>query len=47
MKEQLTNIFNTLKLIETKGDGTVLMADCLKALVEVIQNIPEEVANGD
>lgn len=42
MKENLTKVFNTLRLIETKGDNTVLMADCLKALAGIISNIPEE-----
>ena len=47
MKEKLTNIFNTLRNVETKGDSTVIMADCLRALVEIIQSIPdEEVDNG-
>ena len=47
MKEKLTNIFNTLRNVENKGDSTVIMADCLRALVEIIQSIPdEEVDNG-
>lgn len=30
--EQLARIYNTLLLVNTKGEDTVLMADCLKAL---------------
>lgn len=37
MGEMLTRIFNTLMLIETKGDNTITMASCLQALQEVIQ----------
>ena len=42
MKDKLTQIFNTLKQVETKGDSTVIMADCLRAVVEIINNIPDE-----
>ena len=30
--EQLTRIYNTLMLISTKGEDTLVMADCLNAL---------------
>lgn len=36
MRERLTAIFNTLKEIETKGDSTLMMADCLRELTNVI-----------
>lgn len=36
MKEKLSQLYNTLALIETKGDGTLLMADCLKFLGQCI-----------
>lgn len=36
MKEKLSQLYNTLALIETKGTGTLLMADCLKFLGECI-----------
>lgn len=29
MEEKLTRLYNTLMLIETKGEGTKLMAQCL------------------
>lgn len=42
MKTQLIQIFNTLKQVETKGDSTVTMADCLRALADIINNMPDE-----
>lgn len=36
---QLKRIFNTLKLIHTSGEDTVLMSDCLQALKALIENI--------
>ena len=42
MKNRLTQIFNALKMVETKGDSTVIMADCLKALAEVINSDDEQ-----
>lgn len=42
MKDRLTAIFNTLKQVETKGDSTLMMADCLRELANVINTMPEE-----
>lgn len=42
MKDRLTAIFNTLKQIETKGDSTLMMADCVRELANVINSLPEE-----
>lgn len=39
---QLTSVLNTLTLIETKGNNTLLMAECLKALNEVCQVMAAE-----
>ena len=47
MKEKLILIFNNLKMVETKGDSTVLMADCLKALVAFIQEMPDDTEETD
>lgn len=41
MKTQLTQIFNTLKMVETRGDSTVTMADCLRALADIINSMPD------
>lgn len=34
--EQLKKIYNTLAMVETKGNSTLIMADCVRALMEVI-----------
>ena len=36
---QLQRIFNTLMTIETKGENTLIMADCLRALQQLSQSI--------
>lgn len=45
MKDRLIVIFNTLKEVETKGDSTLRMADCLRELANVINSMPEEGEN--
>lgn len=42
MKDKLIQIFNVLKTIETKGDSTVAMADCLRALADIVNSLPDE-----
>lgn len=34
----LTKLYNTLMLIQTSGDNTILMGDCLKALRKYIED---------
>jgi hypothetical protein len=46
MKEKLIAIFNTLQNIETHGNSTILMADCIRELAVVIDSIPNEEKNG-
>lgn len=36
---QLTRIYNTLMLISTKGEDTLVMADCLNALKALASEI--------
>lgn len=36
LKELLTRLLNTLTLISTKGEDTLLMADCLTVLRQII-----------
>lgn len=36
---QYERIYNTLKLISTKGDDTLVMADCLRAMESLAQTI--------
>lgn len=35
--EQLTRIYNTLFLVHTKGEDTIIMGDCLKAFKEWLE----------
>lgn len=37
MKEDLVKLYNTLKLINTKGDDTKIMAKCLDFMEEMIK----------
>ena len=46
MKEKLIAIINTMQNIETHGNSTILMADCIKELANVINSIPEEKKDG-
>lgn len=36
---QLERIYNTLKMISTKGEDTLVMADCLRAIESLAQEI--------
>lgn len=41
--ENLSRIYNTLLLVNTKGEDTLTMADCLKALCNfILTNQPKE-----
>ena len=42
MKEKLITIFNLMQNIETHGNSTLLMADCIRELAHVIDSIPNE-----
>lgn len=46
MKERLIDIFNLMQRIETHGDSTLMMADCIKQLANVINSIPEVQKDG-
>ncbi len=37
--EQLARIYNTLLNVGTRGEDTLIMADCLRALEQVIKQI--------
>lgn len=43
MKDRLTAIFNLMQRIETHGDSTLFMADCMRELADVINNIPNDI----
>ena len=40
--ETLSRIYNTLLLINTKGEDTLVMADCLNAMRAFVQNEQKE-----
>ena len=42
MKERLIKVFNALRAVETKGDSTIIVADILRELNNIIQSLPEE-----
>lgn len=42
MQNKLKNLHQTLCLIETKGNSTIIMADCLKFLNQCIQECEQE-----
>lgn len=39
-KMELTKLYNTMGTIETKGKDTLVMADCLRFLENLINNVP-------
>ena len=42
---QLIRIYNTLTTVSTKGEDTITMADCLRALkqaIEELQRVPRQ-----
>ena len=42
MKEQLIQLLNTMGLIETKGESTLIMADCVRCVNNLIQECDEK-----
>jgi len=47
MKEDLIKLLNTLALVETKGQNTVLMANCMRHVEILIQRCPEGDASAE
>lgn len=41
MKDKLIQLKNTLGLIETKGESTMIMADCIRFIDQTINEIEE------
>ena len=39
MKENLIKLYNTLGMIETKGENTKIMAQCLQFIEKLVQDI--------
>ena len=44
--EQLTRIYNTMLEIRTKGEDTLVMADCLRALEQVVTQVMQSSQQG-
>ena len=44
MENDLKKLYNTLLLIETKGESTKIMADCIKFTEQLINRAREESA---
>lgn len=44
MENELKKLYNTLLLIETKGESTKIMADCIKFTEQLIDRAHEEAA---
>ena len=42
MQYEPIKLYNTLKLVETRGDSTVTMADCLRFLGQLIEKSKEK-----
>lgn len=42
MENELKKLYNTLLLIETKGESTKIMADCIKFTEQLIDRAHEE-----
>lgn len=42
MKEKLVVVFNTLKMVETRGDSTLVMSDCMRELAKIINSMESE-----
>ena len=41
MLEQLIKIYNTLTTVSTRGEDTLTMADCLRALRSVVMDVQQ------
>ena len=42
MRDRLATIFNALNNIPTKGEATLIMADCLRELLAIINELDKE-----
>lgn len=46
MRDRLATIFNALQNVETKGQNTLIIADCMRELLAVIQEMDKEEKDG-
>ena len=42
MRDRLAQIFNALRNVETKGDSTMILADCMRELLSIVQEMDKE-----
>lgn len=42
MRDRLAQIFNALQSVETKGQSTLILADCMRELLNIIQDMDKE-----
>lgn len=47
MKEKLINLYNTMILVETKGENTLIMADCIKFVRQCIGELKDKDIGND
>lgn len=47
MVEKLSKLYNTLSLIETKGESTKIMGECLKYIESLIKELSENKNKGE
>ena len=47
MANELTKLYNTLMLIETKGESTKLMAQCLNFTLQLIETAKAEASKNN
>lgn len=42
MRNKLAAVFNALHNVQTKGESTLIIADCIRELLAIIQELDEE-----
>ena len=42
MRDKLAQIFNALQNVETKGQSTLILADCMRELLNIVQELDKE-----
>lgn len=45
--EQLVKVYNTLLLVTTKGEDTIIMGQCLHALYQLLTELQNNVSSTD
>lgn len=46
MRDRLATIFNALQNVQTKGESTLIIADCMRELLAIIQDLDKEEKDG-